>query len=196
MNLSVVTKITGIAAILTLTLTISACIGGDDDPLDSDCSANSISTTCVDFDIGVCNPADTPTVVHGFAIVGVGTNPVRALEVIDNSGDFFLSWDLTSSCSYTYSVYLSVNNELDQNDIEFFSGTCGVGYSCSYSVDIICSFDDTNKSIACSGDTAEDVSAALPGTSPQSLTRYIFFTASNEMSDQSDPVFQQVQVEF
>lgn len=162
--------------LLLITLLVSAC-GGEDA-----------------FNGGGCNPADTPTVIGMFSVTGVSTDSVSGLEVIDDTGDFMLSWDLDSSCSYTYSAYLSANNELGLNDIEFSSGTCGFGHSCGYSADISCSFDAVDKSISCDSGSAIDVSAALPDPSPQ--TPYIFFTASNEMGDEPAPESQQVQVEF
>jgi hypothetical protein len=148
------------------------------------------------FTAGGCNPADTPTDVERFFVTSASTN-TGGIQIINETDDFSLGWDLTSSCSYTYTIYLSEDSNFNEaSDIEFASGTCGIGYTCLYSADIDCDYNATGQTMACNGDPAVDVSGVLPGTSPQSLTRYIFFTASNEMSDQSDPVFQQVQVEF
>lgn len=143
---------------------------------------------------GGCNAADTPTVISVFSVTGVRTDNTSKLEVVDGSGDFQLSWDLDSSCTYTYSAYLSANAELGMDDIEISSGTCGFSLDCGYSADINCSFDGAAKTMSCAGAAAVDVSGALPDPSPQ--LPYIFLTASNEMSDTAVPKSQQVQVEF
>lgn len=176
MYLSTTLKIISLITVIAILLAVSAC-GGEDA-----------------FNAGGCNAADTPTDIHSFAVVGVSTDAASGLEVINDSGDFTLSWDLTSSCTYTYSVYLSENSEFGAADVEFASGSCGVGYSCTDNADINCRFDSTDNTITCDGGAAVAVGDALPGSSPQ--TPYIFFTASNEMSDEPAPVSEQVQFEF
>jgi hypothetical protein len=145
------------------------------------------------FTPGNCAAEDTESVIHSLEVIGVRTDTVNNLEVIDGSGVFTISWDVTSSCFYDYSVYLSFDETLEPIDVEFFSGSCGLG-SCDESPDFSCNFDSANKAISCNGGGFVGVGAVIPDPSPQ--TPYIFLTVSNENDDQSVPVYQQVQVEF
>lgn len=145
------------------------------------------------FNGGGCNDADTPTNISSFSITGSTT--AGSTEVINDTADFTVSWDLTSSCTYTYQVYLAVADVQNPAfDVVVASGTCGLGFSCSESVDFDCSFDATAKTMACNGGSSVDVSALLADPSPKN--RYFILTASNEMLDSDFMASNQVRIDF
>jgi len=145
------------------------------------------------FNEGGCNAADTPTNISSVAIVGSTT--VGGTEVINDSADFSVSWDLTSSCTYTYKLYLAVTNTRTPGiDVEVASGTCGLGYTCTGIVDFDCSFDSTAKTLSCNGGSAVSVSSLLPDPGPAS--RYFILSASNEMMDNDTMATNQVRIDF
>ena len=164
------------SVVILLSLVLSAC-GGED-------AFN-----------GGCNPADTPTNITSFFVGGSTTD--MGTEVINESGDFTVSWDLTTSCTYTYEVFLATSGTQQAGvDVPIASGTCGFGYSCSTSVDITCSFDAANKTMTCDSGASEDVSSILVGMSPMQLDRYLILEAHNEMMDSDVMASNQVRVDF
>jgi len=145
------------------------------------------------FNVGGCNPANTPTNITSFSVVGSTTD--SGTEVINSSDDFTLSWDLNSSCTYTYQLFLAPNNtQSDIFDISLDAGTCGHGLSCTYQVDVNCSFDAMGKTMTCNGGTPVDVSTLLPDPSPRNV--YLILEASNEMMDSDVMASSQVRVDF
>lgn len=141
---------------------------------------------------GGCNPADTATVISTLAVEGSRTD--GATEVIDGSRDFTVSWDLTSSCTYTYSLYLAADVTQTNLDVELVSGTCGFGYSCNTSVDVDCSFDPASKELSCGSGDAVDVASQLPDPGPSN--RYFILEASNELLDSATRVSPQVRLDY
>lgn len=155
-------------------ITLSAC-GGDS------------------FNAGGGRPPETATSNVTFSVAGSKVN--NNTQVIDDSGSFTLSWDVISSSTYNYSVFLSENSEFGQSDIPFFSGQCGIARACGDSADFDCSFDSANKTIACNGGAGSNVSVLLQAASPK--TAYMFLRVTNEMQDSmmvSSP--QSVQFEY
>ena len=144
------------------------------------------------FTGGGCNPADTVTNIQSFSVVGSTTD--AGTEVINDSADFTLSWDLTSSCTYTYKLYLAATNAQLPIDVEIASGTCGLGRGCSYDADVSCSFDAMNKTISCGTGGAITVSSLLPDPGP--AMPYFILEASNEMMDSDVMISDQVRIDF
>lgn len=141
---------------------------------------------------GGCNAANTPTVISSTSVVGSTTD--SGTEVINDSASFTVSWDLVSSCTYSYRLFLAATATPNNIDVEIDSGTCGFGYSCSYSNDITCSFSATNKTISCGGGSTVDVASLLPDPSPSN--RYFILQASNEMMDTATRASAQVRVDY
>ncbi|WP_455208608.1 hypothetical protein [Kaarinaea lacus] len=131
------------------------------------------------FNVGGGRPPQTETSSVLFTLTGTTMN--NNVQVINNSGSFTLSWDVVSSSTYNYAVYLSENSELGSSDIVFFSGQCGPGRACGDSGDFACDFDSTNKTIACNGGGGSSVLSILQAPSPQ--TAYLFLVITNEMQD-------------
>lgn len=131
------------------------------------------------FNAGGGRPPETATSSVAFSVTGSKTT--NNTQVIDDSVSFTLSWDVISSSTYNYSVFLSENSEFGQSDIPFFSGQCGIARACGDSADFDCSFDSTNKTIACNGGAGSNVSVLLQAASPK--TAYMFLRVINEMQD-------------
>lgn len=142
---------------------------------------------------GGCNPANTATVISSVSVVGSFTD-TGPIEVIDESADFTVSWDLNSSCTYTYQLYLAATSAPTNLDIAINSGTCGFGQSCGYDNDVTCSFDATLKTITCGAGSAVNVSSLLPDPSPSN--RYFILRASNEMMDSANSTSAQVRFDY
>lgn len=145
------------------------------------------------FTSGGGRPPQTATTTVSFSATGTTSN--NNMQVIDNSSSFTLSWDVVSSSSYYFNVYISENSELGSSDIAFFSGQCGAGRACGDSADFECNFDNTGKTIACNGGGAINVSSMLQAPSPQ--TAYLFLSVTNEMQDSTlSSTAQPVQFEY
>lgn len=145
------------------------------------------------FNGGGCNPADTITNISSFSVVGSTTD--GNVEVVNGSNNFTLSWDLTSSCTYTYKLYLAVaSTQIPGIDVEIDAGTCGHGLSCTYQVDVTCGFDSAGKTISCNGGPNINVAGILPDPSPSN--RYFILSASNEMADKDTMASGVVRVDY
>jgi len=132
--------------------------------------------------------------IDTYAITGNYTDSTDGLEVIDGSGtgsnDILLTWDVTTTHTYTFEVKLSADDVLDASDVLFFSGTCGYALACGASGDFTCSFDKSTVQISCNGGTAIDVTSVLNAIAPQSA--YIFLKVTNESMTNTASEGQQV----
>ena len=177
LSLEVAVKMFFIKRIAAVTLVLTLIAGCDGDA----------------FTSGGGRPPQTATTTVSFSVAGTASS--NNMQVIDNSSSFILSWDVVSSSSYYFNVYISENSELGSSDIAFFSGQCGAGRACGDSADFECTFDNAAKTISCNGGGVIEVSSMLQAPSPQ--TTYLFLVVTNEMQDSTlSSTAQAVQFEY
>jgi len=130
-------------------------------------------------------PADAETVINSFKATGASVD--AGVEVIATTEPFSLAWNVSSSSTYTFEVWLSSNTELSGTDIKFFSGSCGPGKDCLGALgDFDCDFvkSDTATTLACNNAANPvDVADVLAGVSPGKITAYLFYKANNQVGD-------------
>ena len=103
---------------------------------------------------------NTTTRINSFAVGGSSstTSPVSLNPGI-NSGNFIVSWNISSGATYHVDLFVSEDAMLSDTDLEFFSKNCGVATSdcTSSTAQYQCQFNSQNR-IAC-----RDNSGANPG---------------------------------